>query len=76
MPELKSTFVALGDGEWLKKPAGDDSWLVTIAERGEASRDTFVLSPCIDWLSECCYGRSASICDRGQRVLTDALAAC
>jgi len=50
----KSTPAA-GEGEVFKKAAGDDSWLVTIAERGEASREPEVVSPFIDWVTECCY---------------------
>lgn len=46
-PLTKSSRV-LGDGELLKKAAGDDSWLVIIADRGDASRDPFVVRPFMD----------------------------
>lgn len=44
-----------GDGELVGFQAdGDDSWLVTIAESGEASRDPLVVRPCMDWVIEFC----------------------
>lgn len=46
-PLIKST-PAVGEGELLKKADGDESWLVTIADRGEASRDALVVRPFMD----------------------------
>jgi hypothetical protein len=56
VPLMKSTPVP-GDGELLKKAEGDDSWLVTIADRGEASLEPPVVSPFIDCVTECCWGK-------------------
>jgi hypothetical protein len=53
-PLIKST-PPVGDGELLKKAEGEESWLVTIADRGDASRDPLVVRPCIDCVIECCY---------------------
>jgi hypothetical protein len=47
---MKSMPVA-GEGEVLKNPEGDDSWLVTMAESGDASLDPDVV---MDWATECC----------------------
>lgn len=54
MPFTKSTVVP-GEGELLKKAVGDDSWLVTIAERGEASLEPDVVSPFMECVTEYCY---------------------
>jgi hypothetical protein len=57
VPLMNSTPVA-GEGELLKNALGDDSWLVTMAERGEASREpepeAEVVNPFIDCITECC----------------------
>lgn len=44
---MKSTLVP-GDGELLKRAEGEDSWLVTIADNGDASLDPPVVRPLID----------------------------
>jgi hypothetical protein len=51
---MKSTPVP-GEGELLKNAEGEDSWLVTIADRGEASLEPPVVRPLIDCVTECCY---------------------
>lgn len=56
---LTNSIPVPGDGELLKNAEGDDSWLVTIADNGEASRDAVVVKPFIDWVTECCYMLSA-----------------
>jgi len=53
VPLMNSTPVP-GDGELLKNAEGEESWLVTIAERGEASLDPAVVRPFIDCVTECC----------------------
>jgi len=50
---MKSTPVP-GDGELLKKAEGEDSWLVTMAERGDTSLEPAVVRPFIDCVTECC----------------------
>lgn len=44
----------VGDGELLKKADGEDSWLMIIVDKGDASRDAFVVRPCIVWVIEFC----------------------
>jgi hypothetical protein len=51
---LTNSTPVLGDGELPKKAEGDDSWLVTIAERGEASLEPEVVRPFMDCVTECC----------------------
>lgn len=53
VPFMKSTVLP-GEGELLKNAEGDEFWLVIIAESGEASLDPAVVSPFIDWVTECC----------------------
>lgn len=52
-PCTYSTPALVGDGE-LKKAEGDDSWLVTIADKGEASREPDVVKPFIEFVMEIC----------------------
>ena len=53
VPLTKSKPVP-GEGELLKNAEGEDSWLVTMADKGEASLDPAVVSPFIDCVTECC----------------------
>ena len=53
-PLAKSALV-MGDGELWKRAAGEDSWLVTIVDRGETSLEPDVVRSFIDFVIEFCY---------------------
>ena len=52
---IKSTLVA-GEGGLLSTEGGEDSWLGTMVDNGETSREELVVRPFIDWLREYCCG--------------------
>jgi hypothetical protein len=51
---LTYSMPVAGDGELVNNAEGDDSWLVTIAERGEASLEADVVRPFMECVMECC----------------------